>query len=937
MPKTITQKAIRYNLLPILIPLTVLLSVSMLIVSYTTEENDKARLGNAATDLMTMASNQIHESLNHVTADMAHLLQSSTLRRYLNNPASEKDLITEWQRFMLVEKHYDQIRFIDTNGIEKIRLDFHNGKPLVISKSELQNKSSRYYFREAMALEPGEIYASALDLNVEHGKVVVPYQPTMRFAIQITDESNQTQGLLVVNYAAHQLLQNLRNLALDQYQDIYLINQQGYWILGPKFEMEWGFMFSEMNQAASRFNASYPKIWTRLMKESHGIEYFDDKAVGFHTLSTSNGRSLIDTTRRLLPFNGTDFPWSVVTKVDRAYLANSQKVFPNAALLHSALIVTTLLAAIIMSHYILRLTTGIREKGLAEKNAKAEADRLQSILSNLQDGILFIDTNRNIQSCNPAAERIFCLDDTQLQQQRTSELLPLLPENENSPGLCPYKSGFYHLEISLTNSNKRLPLDVMVYDIRKEGENFSLLIIHDARDRVNSEQRLHYLASHDLLTGLPNRSMLEDETRNALQNVMRHQRQLAILHLDLDNFKQVIDTSGLRAGDEFLKRVAERLRLGLSENCHIARIGNEEFMVLLPEIEAQTEAADIAERIIGLMSEPFKVESNDFHTSISIGISLAPIDSETSEMLFQHASTARHKAISQGGNCYVFYDPFMNQEAKRQLKIENELRDAINRNQFLLYYQPKMKADRRAISGVEALLRWNHPREGLLSPAAFIDKLESHQELLIELGYWILSEACNTIVKWNQTRSQQSLPEITMAVNFSSVQFRDPDLISRIREILNSTGCKPHWLQLEITESVLMDNLASAERRLWALHEEGISIAIDDFGVGYSSLAYLKKLPVRVLKIDRSFVTGLPTDKDDCAIVEATVTMAKRLGLEVVVEGVETDAHVDFLKQIDIDYIQGYWYAKPMRGELVEKQFLITSATNDKRVVNLRK
>ena len=339
------------------------------------------------------------------------------------------------------------------------------------------------------------------------------------------------------------------------------------------------------------------------------------------------------------------------------------------------------------------------------------------------------------------------------------------------------------------------------------------------------------------------------------------------------------------------------------------------------------------------MTEPFQVNANTYHNSVSIGISFAPLDSDSTELLFQHASTARYKAKSQGGNTFVFYDPVMNQEAKKLLSFENELREAKTKEQFLLYYQPKYAIANQELSGVEALLRWEHPQRGLLAPDTFIDCLEHTQDLLIDLGFWILEEACNTIVQWNKMRLHNKQAPITMAVNFSSVQFRDPDLVSHIRNILEDTGCEARWLELEITESVLMDNLSSAEKRLWALHDTGIKIVIDDFGVGYSSLAYLKKLPVKVLKIDRSFVTGLPHDKGDRAIVEATVTMAKHLGLQVVVEGVETDAHFEFLKELNIDYIQGYWYARPMRKNSVEENYLqqIESPDVTSRVIALKR
>ncbi len=932
MFESLKEKSFWRHLLPVIFPFVLFTLISIWGLYYVNQQNQLANLSRHADHTLSIAGGMIRDELTRVTTDITFLMQSSALRRFIKGKDNSKQLGVEWQRFMVLKKRYDQIRLLDTKGKEELRIEYHNGQPISIPMASLQDKSKRYYFKEAMALKSDEIYASPLDLNVENGRVVEPYQPTMRFAIQVTDQKNRLRGVLIINYSAHHILHQLHKLSMNKEQAIFLVNDQGHWLLGPERQMEWGFMFPESVMPNSRIQAIYPDAWTQLHKQQSGISITGEKVIAFHNLRSGTSK-IKPGILPLLPFTGTDFPWTILAVLDRDMTVSGSGSFIKAGwpiLVILALIVIVTVSAATW-HLIMKLYSTER----AGQNAKAEADRLQTIFANLREAILLLDDNKSIVSCNPAAEHMFSIHMAQLQQLSFNELIPQLPINEKNGIYYPMQPGIYNTEIGIGNGHTRIPVDITVYDIRNDDKYYSMLIVHDARDRLDSEQRMRYLTSHDLLTGLPNRFTLEEETRGILHNALQYGRQLALLHIDLDNFKQVIDTRGHRTGDEFLKRVAERLNLGLPETSHIGRLGNDEFIILLPEINDQSEASDLASRIIKLIAKPFSISNTNYHIGVSIGISFAPMDSDSVDMLFQHASTARHKAKSQGGNTFVIYDPVMNQEAKRLLTFENELRQAQDEKQFLLYYQPKQELANGQISGVEALLRWEHPREGLLVPHAFIDKLEHSQELIIEVGYWVMEEACNTIVEWNLLRIRNMQKPLTMAVNFSSMQFRDMDMVNRIRSILSRTSCEANWLEIEVTESVLMDNLDSAERRLWSLHDTGVSIAIDDFGIGYSSLSYLKKLPVKVLKIDRSFVSGLPDDKDDCAIVQATVTMAKHMGLSVVAEGVETEAHYKFLKNIDVDYMQGYWYARPMRKEKIEADFLKMSAQdNQARVIN---
>jgi diguanylate cyclase (GGDEF)-like protein len=436
----------------------------------------------------------------------------------------------------------------------------------------------------------------------------------------------------------------------------------------------------------------------------------------------------------------------------------------------------------------------------------------------------------------------------------------------------------------------------------------------DITARKEQEAHIQYLAYHDALTGLPNRALVMNRLDHALAQAHRHQEMLAVLFLDLDRFKTINDTLGHPAGDSLLQQVAVCLAETLREEDTVGRVGGDEFLILLPGLTAPEDAAHVADKILESLSLPFKVAAYKLHVRASIGISVHPRDADNAETLVKYADTALYLAKEQGRNTFRFFSPELDASVRARLHLENDLRSAIDKNQLSLLYQPLMDLDSGQCTGAEALLRWQHPELGPVSPDDFIPVAEE-TGLIIPIGEWVLRCACLQARTWQDAGREN----FRVSVNLSRRQLEQADLAASLEQILRETGCPPQLLELEITESSTMNDPEQAIVRLQALNEMGIGLALDDYGTGYSSLAYLKRFPLNRLKIDRSFVEGIPEDSDDIAIVQTTIVLARQLRLKVVAEGVETQAQRAFLEAFGCDEIQGYLFAKPMAPDEVEK------------------
>lgn len=444
----------------------------------------------------------------------------------------------------------------------------------------------------------------------------------------------------------------------------------------------------------------------------------------------------------------------------------------------------------------------------------------------------------------------------------------------------------------------------------RESQKELLLSIDALRSK---DEDLRHLAFHDALTGLPNRALLIDRMEQSIAVAIRQRERRAIMFIDLDRFKSVNDSLGHDAGDALLKRSAERLLSTLRRMDTAARIGGDEFVVLLNDVIAPDSYASVAQNVIDVLSLPLELAGTTVQVSASVGIARFPDDASTAMELMKHADIAMYQAKSSAGGTYRFFEASMSGAVMQKLQLESELRHAIDHNELQLYYQPKVSLDSGGLAGVEALVRWHHPTRGVVPPMEFIPMSEA-TGLIIRLGDWVLEEACRQSAAWGK----RGFGVIKIAVNISARQMQQGDLVERIFELTQQYGISPSDLEVELTESVVMANLEESARIFASLRKIGVAVAMDDFGTGYSSLANLRGLPIDVLKIDRSFVTNADQNGSDAEIVKMIIALAQTLKLSVVAEGVETEGQAAFLKACGCTTAQGYLYSKPQPAACFE-------------------
>ena len=431
---------------------------------------------------------------------------------------------------------------------------------------------------------------------------------------------------------------------------------------------------------------------------------------------------------------------------------------------------------------------------------------------------------------------------------------------------------------------------------------------HKLTEQIEAAKaQMDHLAYHDVLTDLPNRRLLQDRLNQAIEVARRQDGRLALMYLDLDRFKHINDSLGHTVGDHLLQSVAKRLLTCVRQSDTVSRQGGDEFVLLLPLIEQAEDAALSAQKMLSALSHPHHVDGIDLHVSVSIGISIYPDDGQDAQTLIKCADTAMYHAKECGRNNYKFCEPEMNARAVQRQTVEASLRRALEAQEFVLYYQPKINFESGAIVGVEALIRWQHPERGLLSPGEFVSIAEDCG-LILPIGRWVLREACRQGQAWRL----EGLTPITIAVNTSALEFRAKDFLSNLRATLEETGLEPGHLELELTESVLMRDAESSDAVLHELTKMGVKLAIDDFGTGYSSLSYLRRFPIDALKIDQSFVKHMGANPDDATIVSAVISMGKSLKQRVIAEGVETSEQYGFLRAQQCDEGQGFYFGRPV-------------------------
>lgn len=613
-------------------------------------------------------------------------------------------------------------------------------------------------------------------------------------------------------------------------------------------------------------------------------------------------------------------------------LHDKGKIYPSAEIQLTQSIIEV--AASVLSHMIFmeKQEQIIRERTLelTKKNNELERviGRLQQlsrekelILNSAGDGIVGLGITGRITFCNQAAETTLGYREKEL----IGKSYKLFFSKENTSIVleqATYLKNENHMminteDIFIRKDSTFFPVEYAITSMKEKTVIGYVITFKDITYRKQMEEKINYHAYYDSLTNLPNRLLFQDRLKQGLAYAHLHKEMLAVLFLDLDRFKTINDTLGHSYGDLLLQAVANRLNQCVYKGCTVSRQGGDEYTIILPIVHCEKEVKAFSEKLIKAFEKPFDLQGIATFVKTSIGISLYPYDGEEPEDLIKKADTAMYKSKEMAGNEYQFYTPTMDHRTIENVKLEYSLNKALDSDELSVYYQPQFDYRNKKIFGVEALLRWNHQERGMVSPGEFIP-LAEETGLIIPIGEWVLRKACNQLKEWQM----KGYPDITMSVNISAQQFIKTNFVNMVKEIINETKLSPQYLELELTENLIIQKTDETLRKMSLLKEFGVKISIDDFGTGYSSLGYLKDFPINTLKIDRSFIKDICHDQKNAAITNTIITLAHNLNLNVIAEGVETIEQIDFLISKECYLIQGYFYSPPIEaGNLVANYF----------------
>jgi diguanylate cyclase (GGDEF)-like protein/PAS domain S-box-containing protein len=559
---------------------------------------------------------------------------------------------------------------------------------------------------------------------------------------------------------------------------------------------------------------------------------------------------------------------------------------------------------------------GAPPKKKQKRRRASGAHQLMRLFEHSECGLLTCGDDGRLLLCSPAAAQLLGAAPAAVAGSPVTQWLLPLADNGHGSGNA-FASGQWET-MARRQDGSSFPVELTVSLTRLDGLTQHILIVRDITDRRLTQERLSFLANYDSLTGLPNRAHFRERLAHAMARSRRNGTALALMFLDLDNFKVINDSLGHAVGDQLLRHVAEVLKgclrqadtvaqRGGEEKFTVSRLGGDEFTVIAEAVGGVEDAALIARRLLDALQQPFRAMDTDLHVSASIGITVVPDDDADLDGLVRHTDMAMYRSKAMGRGTYSFYSDELSAEQSARLQLENSLRRALEQREFVLFYQPKADLKSKRITGVEALVRWNCPGRGMVQPDRFITALED-SGLIVPVGAWILRTACAQLAAWDS----EGLPRLGLAVNLSARQFGQPNLVAFIADTLRESGIEPRRLELELTESLVMEDNEANRSLLAAFAQLGVRVAIDDFGTGHSSLSYLKRFDIDTLKIDRSFVSELPHDAEDSAIATAIIAMGHSLKMKVVAEGVETTEQADFLFGLGCDEIQGYLLSRPL-------------------------
>lgn len=809
-----------------------------------------------------------------------------------------------------------QISFVDTRGIEQVRINrtadgLHNLKP-----QQLQDKTTAAHVQLGLKQSAGSVQVSDIRLNSEQGVLEQPARPVIHMTTPALGSDMKTLGIFLISIDLRQFFSLLRS---NSPHPTWIVNSTGNFLRIPS-------RADEAEQDATLMAVEHQigtDIRSAMAEQNSGARHTSHGYYLWTEVEPLSGPMLNRNTHfaniRLIKH----IPASVIDDLTQQL---RQQWLPTLVLLT----VSILLLVSFLIRQMNRLSSAQAHTEAAQQIAAisqraqhAEKEALKLLESNV-NGILSVDPSGEIKSINPAAEHIFGYAPKELLGQNISVLIPKtyaaahqahVEEFSNSPETSRAMAG--RAIFGLHKDGRKVPLEISLNKVEGSYPVRTSATIVDLSEHYDTQARIHYLQKHDLLTGLSNRFDLNMQLNGAINRSVHFGTRVMICMIDLDYFKHINDSLGHEAGDSLIIQVSERLKANCQPNSsHVSRICGDEFVVLIENLEKHDSLEEQLESFRQLFERPFIVDERAIWVRVSIGISVFPVDGSEVSDLLRNADSALLEAKQSGRNTYRFYSRDLTQKALRRHQIENDLRDAIRNNELFLVYQPQIDLHTRQLEGIEALIRWQHPKLGMVSPAEFIPIAET-LDLIDSLGIWVIDTAWHQAAAWCQSGFNFGM----LSINVSSSQINKGTLLNTIRTQLESLQLNPSLFCLEVTESYLLDQLHGGISQLEQLRKLGLSLAIDDFGTGFSSLGRLKSLPFNKLKIDRSFVIGLPRDKNDVAICQSIAALADGLDIEVIVEGVENEEQLMFFEKLGCRLIQGYYFSQPLSPLELEARY----------------
>jgi diguanylate cyclase (GGDEF)-like protein/PAS domain S-box-containing protein len=847
-----------------------------------------------------------HE-LAEVNDDLHVMVEHDMLLRWVDqeDKSARHDLEQAWYYFVSLQPEVTRIRFIDIHGQELMAVTDSNGKYETVSEEKRHDVSSQGDLARGMRLESGEI-DSVLYRESKQSRDGTPITTPVLRVVEPVYLNGVKRGVVAVDILLDELTSLLRDPGVSAWQDHLIVNQAGVYLRSVGNGKSWGFIPAEVKDRVS-FSSENPVAWERMQNRSSDVFFLD--GVGY-------------------VYRKVGFPWhskglAGADGDQHWYFINL--VTPDSVdqvlqgMVRNSYVIVTLASVLLLLFLILYVRLSRSEEGYLH-SATVLGEKLQAVMDTAPDAIFTFNENGGVESFNEATLKMFACGEEDFARASLSEVIP---ENYTELVELIRKSkdqrNNFHLTVRREFNARRFdgswfPMELSLRETNTDEMHNYIVIARDITDRKAAEEQIQRRALYDDLTNLPNRNLLRGRLESLLALSQRRRVYGALLFMDLDNFKNINDSMGHYAGDMLLCRVAERLTRTLRGEDMVSRLGGDEFVAVLPMLSddqsaASVKAREVAEKIRLALNQPLMLEGHEYVTTPSIGIVLFPTDGVTADDVLRQADTAMYRAKAAGRNTIRFFHPSMQTEVNDRLRIGKELRIALDQEQLELYLQPQVDTEFDCIVGAEALIRWNHPVRGLLGPDSFIPHAEELGMIGL-VGEWVLQKGFVILHRLLTDLPCHGLE--TLAINVSPRHFRNSSFIPRLRALMKECQVPPHRIELEITENLLMEDLDAAVVKMNAIKEMGFGFAIDDFGTGFSSLSYLRKLPVGRLKIDRSFITQVDTDKQNAAIVKSILAMAKIQGLAVTAEGVEREEEKLWLMEEGCSHVQGFYYSRPL-------------------------